>query len=304
MTAALLVGSLLAAIVATAYSVLGDEIRAWIPYLARWLVRSAASHLPAEDRRRYERDWLAELSAWEDRPLSALGKALHIRLRVRGIRESVLGVSFRGERLTRAMDVIAAAALLLFFAPLLAIVAIAIRLDSPGPAFSRSARSGRNGQPFGLIKFRSVYILEQAQAGHLRSRVRFPRTQRPREPHMTPMGRVLRRWSLDELPQLVNVLRGEMSLVGPRPTLFLFKTGEPKIDARNSVRPGLVDPCIVDDSLPLPIDFDEAVDRFSERHIREAAYARSRSFQGDLRLLLRAPLMMLRRRWAARDLER
>lgn len=295
MTAAVGVGTIVAAATAVAYALLADELRAWLPHAARHLVRAAAKQLPPEQRDRYERDWLAELRAWEDRPVSALGKAFHIRLRARGIRESVLGVSLRGERLVRAMDVAVSLTMLFLFAPLLLAVALAIRLESRGPAFFNFARVGRDGEHFRLFKFRSMYVWRDLgwRRHHAMVDMRHPLGGNS-DPRITRVGRIIRRWSLDELPQLLNVLRGEMSLVGPRPqyipTRYDQTASEP--DARTSVRPGMLDPGLAEVS---PADLggaEDLVERIRERQLR---YVRSRSFLGDLRLLLLVPLVVYRR---------
>lgn len=298
MTGLLTVG--VAAIIAILYSIVGDEMRACLPYLARRLIRTAAGRLPPEDRTSYEQDWLAEVAAREDRPLWALAAALDIRLRIRGIRESVLGVSLRGRRSARAMDVIVSTLMLVLLAPLLVFVAIAIRIDSEGPVFARFERIGRENSRFTLLRFRTISSCA-ALNNHRLDRPHPAATGStgsgsfPDDPRMTRIGRFLRRYSLDELPQIINVLRGEMSLVGPPPYgVGTYLTGDPRIDVRNSVRPGLVDPCVTSAPAPRPIDFDEAVDRFSERLIHEAVYARSRSFLGDVRTLIRVPWILIR----------
>jgi len=110
----------------------------------------------------------------------------------------------------RALDVLLSALVLTLSAPLLALLALAVRLDSPGPVFFRQQRVGRGGRPFTLVKFRTMRW----------GTPDLPTDQMARLPSpVTGVGRWLRRLSLDELPQLWNVLRGEMSLVGPRPAL-------------------------------------------------------------------------------------
>jgi exopolysaccharide biosynthesis polyprenyl glycosylphosphotransferase len=120
-------------------------------------------------------------------------------------------------------DRIGAALALLVLAPLLAVCALAIRLDrnAPGPAFFRQIRVGRHGKPFAIYKFRTMRddaedLLAELRALNEHDGALFKVRQDPR---ITRVGRFLRRYSLDELPQLINVLRGEMSLVGPRPPL-------------------------------------------------------------------------------------
>jgi len=98
---------------------------------------------------------------------------------------------------------------LLLFAPLMLLVGVAIRLTSKGPAFYRQVRSGKNGATFTLLKFRSMYQGAEAESGAVWAS--------PNDPRVTPVGRWLRLLRIDELPQLINVLRGEMMIVGPRP---------------------------------------------------------------------------------------
>lgn len=140
-----------------------------------------------------------------------------------------------------ALDQIAAVILLLASAPLLALIALAIRLESPGPTLFRQRRVGRDGQAFDLLKFRSMRVGPSADAfiprqGHAPGGVEGIDRR-------TRVGRLLRRTSLDELPQLVNVLRGEMSLVGPRPErpefVELFGRDLRRYGDRHRVRSGL-----------------------------------------------------------------
>lgn len=119
----------------------------------------------------------------------------------------------------QVIDTVGAAVLLVLVSPLLAAVALAIRLSSPGPVIFKQKRSGLNGHPFTMVKFRSMVTdAEQRQqeiAGL--NEMGGPVFKVTHDPRVTPIGRWLRKYSLDELPQLWNVLRGEMSLVGPRP---------------------------------------------------------------------------------------
>src|SRR5690606_33387018 len=115
--------------------------------------------------------------------------------------------------LKRAFDVLVAGLGLMVVSPLLALVAVAVRLDSPGPVFFRQVRVGRGRRPFEVIKFRTMTHRERVDQ-HAEAVV-----EGNADARITRVGRLLRASSLDELPQLVNVLRGEMSLVGPRPIL-------------------------------------------------------------------------------------
>ncbi|MEP9381749.1 exopolysaccharide biosynthesis polyprenyl glycosylphosphotransferase [Nocardioides sp. KR10-350] len=134
----------------------------------------------------------------------------------------------------------AAALALLLLTPLLLVVAVAIRLDSPGPSLFRQTRVGRAGQPFTMLKFRTMCADAEARLAELQARPDHVLFKLERDPRVTRVGRLLRRYSLDELPQLVNVVRGEMALVGPRPALplELDKYDEDPL-RRLAVTPGL-----------------------------------------------------------------
>jgi exopolysaccharide biosynthesis polyprenyl glycosylphosphotransferase len=123
--------------------------------------------------------------------------------------------------LKRGTDVTVALALLALFTPIIPVVAVLIKLDSPGPIFFRQRRVGRNGKMFNFYKFRSMVTGAENVIGALRplSGVDGPVFKIKDDPRVTRVGRFLRRSSLDELPQLINVLRGDMSIVGPRPNL-------------------------------------------------------------------------------------
>jgi exopolysaccharide biosynthesis polyprenyl glycosylphosphotransferase len=123
----------------------------------------------------------------------------------------------------RLLDIVGAAVLLVVLAPLLGLIALLVRLDSPGPVLFRQERIGQGGRPFTVLKFRSMYVDADphVHARYVIERIRAgqPLLKLQRDPRITRVGRFLRATSLDELPQLWNVLRGEMSLVGPRPAL-------------------------------------------------------------------------------------
>lgn len=144
------------------------------------------------------------------------------------------------------LDRVCATLGLALLAPLLAVLALAVRLDSPGPVLFRQTRVGRHGVPFTLWKFRSMVADAEVLRPGLESANEHgggPLFKLRRDPRVTRVGQVLRRWSLDELPQLVNVVRGEMSLVGPRPALpgEVARYG-PTAMRRLAVKPGLTGP--------------------------------------------------------------
>jgi exopolysaccharide biosynthesis polyprenyl glycosylphosphotransferase len=134
----------------------------------------------------------------------------------------------------RLFDLVFAAAGLLALTPLLAVVAILIRIDSPGPVFFVQRRYGFNQQPFRIIKFRTMRTLDDGAV--------IAQAQRD-DPRLTKIGRWLRRWNIDEIPQLFNVLTGDMSLVGPRPhALTHDREYERRISLyarRHNVKPGI-----------------------------------------------------------------
>jgi exopolysaccharide biosynthesis polyprenyl glycosylphosphotransferase len=142
----------------------------------------------------------------------------------------------------RLFDLVVASALLVIALPVMGLAALAIKLDSPGPVLFRQKRVGENGKLFMIYKFRSMVNGAQKMQdrintvdgeGHVLHKT-------AQDPRVTPVGRILRRFSLDELPQLFNVLRGEMSLVGPRPELpWLVDTYEPWQRKRFAVAPGI-----------------------------------------------------------------
>ena len=144
--------------------------------------------------------------------------------------------------LRRMLDLVISATALLLLLPILALIALAIRLNSPGPVLFIQRRVGKNGQEFPVFKFRSMYAdAEQRLDALLGTNERTGPVFKVRhDPRITKVGRWLRRCSLDEAPQILNVLRGEMSLVGPRPALprevALYT---PEQEERLSVTPGL-----------------------------------------------------------------
>jgi exopolysaccharide biosynthesis polyprenyl glycosylphosphotransferase len=147
-----------------------------------------------------------------------------------------LAICRPGSEITRrAFDLALAVPALLLLSPLLLIIAVGVKLDSPGPIFYRQRRVGRLGKTFDIIKFRTMRPDAEAASG--------PVWARTGEQRKTRLGAILRRVSLDELPQLLNVLRGEMSIVGPRPErpfyVEQFRKMLPRYDERHLVRPGI-----------------------------------------------------------------
>ena len=119
----------------------------------------------------------------------------------------------------RAFDLLSSAVAVLLLSPAFIATAIAVKLDSPGPVFFRQTRVGKNGRPFKMLKFRSMHVDAEARLDSLRAQneASGPVFKMRNDPRVTRVGRFIRRTSLDELPQFLNVLTGEMSIVGPRP---------------------------------------------------------------------------------------
>ena len=159
-----------------------------------------------------------------------------------GLREPVIEGLDRATK--RIFDVVTGGLLLVVTAPAMALTALVIRLDSPGAVIFRQQRVGENGRLFEMLKFRTMVAgaQDEERALAMASEGAGPPLfhKRPDDPRVTRVGRFLRRWSLDELPQLLNVLRGEMSLVGPRPELpWLVEQYEPWQRKRFAVPQGM-----------------------------------------------------------------
>jgi exopolysaccharide biosynthesis polyprenyl glycosylphosphotransferase len=133
------------------------------------------------------------------------------------------------------MDILLSSLALLLLAPLLLLLAVLVKLTSRGPVFYRQERCGLNGQTFQMLKFRSMRVDAEQQTGAIWAQ--------KDDPRRTPLGAFLRHTSLDELPQLINVLKGDMSLVGPRPErpvfIHQFSRTIPNYNARHSVKAGI-----------------------------------------------------------------
>jgi lipopolysaccharide/colanic/teichoic acid biosynthesis glycosyltransferase len=201
----------------------------------------------------------------------------------------------------RALDVSIAGAALLVLVPVIAVAALAVRLTSPGPVLFRQRRLGRNMRPFTVLKFRTMRA--DADSAVHKEYVRQligtqPEDQRREglfklavDDRITTVGRFLRSWSLDELPQLWNVLRGEMSLVGPRPVIEYEVEQYPDWYLRRfAVKPGLTGLWQVSGRNEL--SYEDMV-RF------DIEYAERRSLWLDLRILARTALVVVRRQGVA-----
>lgn len=185
----------------------------------------------------------------------------------------------------RVVDVVASAAGLALLSPLLAAVAVAVRVTSPGPVLFRQVRVGRDDTRFEILKFRTMRVSGTG-----------PLVTAHADPRITSVGAWLRRTKLDELPQLVNVLRGEMSLVGPRPEVPEYTRHWTAAQSKVilSVRPGITDPASIHfrDESSFLADQEDPEAYYIEHILPTKAamyveYVRTRSLIGDLRLITR-----------------
>jgi lipopolysaccharide/colanic/teichoic acid biosynthesis glycosyltransferase len=178
----------------------------------------------------------------------------------------------------RALDVAGSAVGLALSSPFLAAAALAIKLDDGGPVLYRQRRVGHRGEEFDLLKLRTMVVgAERQGAGWAVNRG---------DPRITRAGRLLRRLSLDELPQFWNVLRGDMSLIGPRPTLsYQVEQYTPRQRRRLEVKPGLTGWAQIHGRAALPWD---------ERIELDVWYVENRSPWLDLKILARTPLALFR----------
>jgi lipopolysaccharide/colanic/teichoic acid biosynthesis glycosyltransferase len=176
----------------------------------------------------------------------------------------------------RAVDAAAAGAALVMASPVLAVSALLVRLDG-GPALYRQVRVGKDGADFELLKLRTMVVgAETIGAGLAVNRG---------DARITRVGRVLRRLSIDELPQLWNVVRGDMSLIGPRPTLrYQVERYDERQRRRLEVKPGITGWAQIHGRAQLP---------WAERIELDVWYVEHRSLAVDLRILLRTPLALL-----------
>jgi len=178
---------------------------------------------------------------------------------------------------TRALDILIAAAALVVLSPLLAVAAVAIRLESRGSVIYRHRRVGRDGEQFELLKLRTMVQGAETMGAGLYIE--------DRDPRITRTGKLLRRFSLDELPNLVNVLRGDLAIVGPRPTVSeqvdLYTDHQRR---RLEVRPGITGWAQVNGRAALP---------WPERIELDVWYVEHRSLRLDLRILGRTVKLLV-----------
>jgi len=199
------------------------------------------------------------------------------------------GLSQSSRLLKRAFDLAGASICLVVLAPLLGLVALAVRLGSPGPIFFRQTRIGRDGNPFSILKFRSMEVEAETRRHALSEQNQTAGLfKMADDPRVTRVGRFLRKTALDEMPQLFNVLKGEMSLVGPRP--LVAHEDELVVGyhrRRLNIKPGVTGPWQLLTGLRVPLNEMVAMDYL---------YVGSWSLWQDVKILLRTvPHVLLRR---------
>ena len=240
------------------------------------------------------RQWLGYVAGWFEAKLSPQGDTAQLNLAILGsswrarLLRTLIAVkasSFRMRRVLgrffkRALDLIGVGAGLLLLSPMLIVVALLIKITSPGPIFYSQMRVGLRGKLFRMWKFRSMYTNADKRKAELEAQnemaggVLF---KMKRDPRITPIGRIIRRLSIDELPQLLNVLTGEMSLVGPRPALPKEVEAYPVLArARLEVKPGLTGLWQISGRSDLP--FDKQV-------LLDTAYVHTQSTTNDIKLI-------------------
>jgi lipopolysaccharide/colanic/teichoic acid biosynthesis glycosyltransferase len=206
---------------------------------------------------------------------------------VLGVRR--FGLTRSSARVKRATDLLGAGLGILATAPVMAVLAILIRLDSHGPVFFRQDRVGRNGRPFEMLKFRSMVDGAEARRAELEAFNESDGVFKIAEdPRVTRIGRFLRKTSLDELPQLLNVLRGDMSLVGPRP---LVADEDALVQGfhrrRLHLTPGMTGPWQILGARKVPLQEMVTIDYL---------YIANWSLWTDVKIMLRTVVHMLSRR--------
>jgi lipopolysaccharide/colanic/teichoic acid biosynthesis glycosyltransferase len=277
-----LIGTLATAVIGDMFH---EEARARLERLPAALIRLAGHWVPANVRDEWTDEWLAELAyilrGTESLPISrlmrgtrfaagllhrapAIGRELGMADHDFEAVADALLLQREGLAAKRVLDLTLAGLLLVLLAPVMAMIAAAIRLTSPGPVLFRQVRVGHRQSPFVMLTFRT------------------------QDPRVTSIGRLLRKTSLDELPQLINVLRGEMSLVGPRPVLpYQAELFEPRHRTRFSVKPGLTGLWQVSGRSVLTMQ--QALDL-------DVEYASRHNLALDIATLLRTILAVLRSR--------
>ncbi|MGH1418082.1 MAG: sugar transferase [Hyphomicrobiaceae bacterium] len=187
----------------------------------------------------------------------------------------------------RIFDVLVAIGLLILFAPILAIIAILVKRDTPGPVYFKQKRVGQYGRPFQIYKFRTMVDAPRSQG---------PQVTAGSDPRITKTGRILRNTKLDELPQLINIIKGDMSFVGPRPEVPAYVEHWTDHDRQLilSLRPGITDPATIKfrDEEGLLASAENPEEFYLSKVLPEKLalyreYVATRTFCGDIALMFK-----------------
>jgi lipopolysaccharide/colanic/teichoic acid biosynthesis glycosyltransferase len=205
------------------------------------------------------------------------------------------------EMLKRSFDFLVALAALLLLSPILVVVALIIQIGSRGPVFYRGVRIGMRGMPFRIYKFRTMVINAEKLGGSATAEG---------DPRITPIGKFLRRHKVDELPQFLNVLAGDMSLVGPRPEVQKYVDMYSEEErAILEIRPGITDwASIWNSNEAAVLEGSKDPEKTYEELIRptklalQLFYARNHSFSADLKILVHTFCKLLFEDWTPREL--
>jgi lipopolysaccharide/colanic/teichoic acid biosynthesis glycosyltransferase len=210
--------------------------------------------------------------------------------------------SLSEDRAKRCFDVIVAAIALVFLAPVFLLIALVIKLCSPGPVLYRGVRVGLDGTLFSMLKFRTMVVNADSLGGSATA---------ADDQRLTKIGKLLRQYKLDELPQLLNVLSGDMSLVGPRPEVQKYvNLFSPEEKAILGVRPGITDwASIWNSNEAAVLEGSRDPEKAYEELIRptkvtlQLVYVRNHSFMKDLKIIFHTGLKLLNDDWVPKELK-
>lgn len=203
-----------------------------------------------------------------------LGPVTVMDISIRPLRESVPMPAWQ-QAVKRLFDIVASLISLTILMPLCVYLIIRVRLDSDGPAFYTQERVGRNGKPFTILKFRSMYVDAEKYG---------PALTMPDDVRVTTFGRVMRKYRLDEIPQFVNILKGEMSVVGPRPERQCYITEIEKVAPRYKellcVRPGILS------WGPIKVGYSDSTEKMVQRLEYDLDYLDNMTLSTDLKIII------------------
>jgi lipopolysaccharide/colanic/teichoic acid biosynthesis glycosyltransferase len=275
-------------------NLVADELAAWLPRVTLRLVAFHAKRLPPSIGPRMAEEWTEAVSSIPG-PVSKLLFALDLIRAVPALRREfsesrrgAVGLMLR-DAIKRGLDIVGSLGLLVVLTPAFVAITVAVKLTSKGPVFIRQQRIGEGGQPFTMLRFRTMHV-DADPATHQQHVATFVKNGVEAlcdDPRVTSIGHFLRRSSLDELPQFWNVLKGEMSLVGPRPPLPFEVATYKRLHRRrlHEARPGVT-------GLWQVMGLGRTT--FDEMVRLDVEYARTRTVWLDIKILLATPAAAVR----------